>query len=69
MKKSRGQAMVEYILLLLVVIPIAMVAYQKIEGYLFNDGGFFDRYAGGLKSSFSSDGGLDLKYKRFSIRK
>ena len=67
MKKS-GQATVEYLLLIVVVITIGYSAYERIDENFFSNNGFFDRYFSGVQQVFTSgSSGLNLKYKRFRL--
>ena len=68
-KKSKGQAMIEYLLMVVVVVILAVSAYEKLNTYFFEPGGFFARYATGVNKIFSAGNGLNLKYKRFSLKR
>ena len=63
-----GQATIEYLLLIVVVVTIGSVAYERINESFFNNNGFFDRYFTGVQQVFTSgNSGLNLKYKRFRL--
>lgn len=66
---SKGQVIIEYMLMLAIVVIIAVSTYKKINGYFFENGGFFSRYANGMSQVFSAGNGVNLKYKKFSIRR
>lgn len=68
-KKTKGQAALEYVLLMLVVIIIGVSAFNKMNAYFFDNNGFFARYANSVKNVFSAGSGVNLKYKRFVIKR
>ena len=66
--KKSGQATIEYLLLIVVVITIGYAVYERINENFFANNGFFDRYFTGVQQVFTpGSSGLNLKYKRFRL--
>jgi Flp pilus assembly pilin Flp len=70
-KGQSGQAAVEYILLLAVVVTVSVGLFKKIDEYLIsNPNSLIKNYLSSFDDMFgASHTGLNLKYKRFFIRK
>jgi uncharacterized protein (UPF0333 family) len=70
-KKNRqqGQASLEYILILVVVLTIGMVVFKKFKEYFIEgDRAFITRFFDSMGANFSS-GNKENKFKRFKIAK
>lgn len=67
----RGQASVEYILLIVIMITISISVFAKLEGYLLtNPDSFKNRYLGAYKNMFGgNNGSFQSQYKWFTIRR
>lgn len=67
---SKGQTMVEYLLLILIVTVIANSLFQKINEYLItNPDSFQNTYLNGYENIFSAGegSGFQGRYKRFRV--
>jgi hypothetical protein len=72
-KRSQlGQTSVEYILMLSVVAALGLAVFDKLEDYLIGKGpnSLSTRFLGQYSSIFGgAGGGVNLKYKRFPLRR
>lgn len=70
-KNSKGQTMVEYILLILVVVVIMKSLFGKLNEFLItNPDSLQNKYLKGYASVFSAGGdGVDGNFKRFRMVK
>lgn len=70
-KNEKGQTMVEYILLLIVVVAITRTLFIQLNDFLLeNPNSFQNRYLNSYKNTFSGgNGGFSGQYKYFSIRR
>lgn len=68
---QEGQTSVEYILLLLVVVTVGFSVFKKIDEYLVsNPDSLINIYLESFKEVFGAGhSGVNLKYKRFFIRR
>jgi len=66
---SRGQAAIEYILLLLVVASVALAVYTNLRNLLLDDpNSFFNASLNNLQRTFNNDpSNLQRAYKNFSL--
>lgn len=65
-KDQRGQTMVEYLLMLVVVVAVMASVFEKLEGYMVsNPDSFLNTYVQGFSRAFNPESG----YKRFTIRR
>lgn len=70
-KSQKGQASVEYILMMIVVVSVAVGFFKRMDGYLVsNPDSIINVYLASFDDMFGANhSGLNLKYKRFHIRK
>lgn len=66
-----GQTSIEYILLILVVVTVGFSFFKKVDEYLVsNPDSLINVYLDSFKEAFGADhSGVNLKYKRFFIRR
>lgn len=69
--RQEGQASVEYILLIIVMISLSITFFHKVEGYILtNPDSMLNKYFGVyLQTMGASDSGSGIsgQYKRFSM--
>lgn len=68
---QKGQAAVEYILLIAVIVVVSLSVFKKLEGYIISDpNSIVNTILGGYEDMFGAQhSGLNLRYKRFYIRR
>jgi Flp pilus assembly pilin Flp len=71
LKNRLGQTSVEYILLIAVIASVAIPIGKRLEGYIIgNPNSLVGRMISSYKTMFGGEnGGVTLRYKRFSLRR
>jgi hypothetical protein len=71
LKSNKAQASLEYILLILVIVSVAVPLFKTIEQHVVtNPNSMLNTFLASYRQMFGGDqGGVSLQYKRFTLKR